>query len=100
MPFHGKLVRNWCGVYLEVRAQHIRAIENFIYFHQKRRKQQPLFPAPFCILMVKARLLSQLYLYSYFSEGVSVMTDYKLEIKQIVDYPKCRIYRQFIHFHA
>ena len=24
------------------------------------------------------------------------MTDYKLEIKQIVDYPKCRIYRQFI----
>ena len=24
------------------------------------------------------------------------MTEYKLEIKQIVDYPKCRIYRQFI----
>lgn len=24
------------------------------------------------------------------------MTDYKLEIKQIVDYPECRIYRQFI----
>ena len=24
------------------------------------------------------------------------MTDYKLEIKQIIDYPKCRIYRQFI----
>lgn len=24
------------------------------------------------------------------------MTDYKLEIKQIVDYPKCRIYRKFI----
>ena len=24
------------------------------------------------------------------------MTDYKFEIKQIVDYPKCRIYRQFI----
>ena len=24
------------------------------------------------------------------------MTDYKLELKQIVDYPKCRIYRQFI----
>ena len=24
------------------------------------------------------------------------MTEYKLEIKQIVDYPKCRVYRQFI----
>lgn len=24
------------------------------------------------------------------------MSEYKLEIKQIVDYPRCRIYRQFI----
>ena len=24
------------------------------------------------------------------------MTDYKLEIKQIVDYPRCRIHREFI----
>ena len=24
------------------------------------------------------------------------MSEYQLEIKQIVDYPRCRIYRQFI----
>lgn len=24
------------------------------------------------------------------------MSEYKLELKQIVDYPRCRIYRQFI----
>lgn len=24
------------------------------------------------------------------------MSEYKLEIKQLVDYPRCRIYRQFI----
>ena len=24
------------------------------------------------------------------------MTEYQLEIKQIVDYPRCRIYRQFV----
>ena len=45
--FHDKLVRNWCGVHLEVRAQHIRTMKDSIYFHQKRRKQHPLFPALF-----------------------------------------------------
>ena len=25
------------------------------------------------------------------------MSEYQLEIKQIVDYPRCRIYRQFVH---
>ena len=24
------------------------------------------------------------------------MSEYKLEIKQVVDYPRCRIYRQFV----
>lgn len=26
------------------------------------------------------------------------MSEYKLEIKQIVDYPRCRIYRQLIRY--
>ena len=26
----------------------------------------------------------------------NIMSEYQLEIKQIVDYPRCRIYRQFI----
>ena len=25
------------------------------------------------------------------------MSEYQLQIKQIVDYPRCRIYRQFVH---
>ena len=28
--------------------------------------------------------------------GGCIMSEYKLEIKQLVDYPRCRIYRQFI----
>ena len=27
------------------------------------------------------------------------MEEYKLELKQIVDYPRCRMYRQFIQGH-
>ena len=29
-------------------------------------------------------------------KGLITMSEYQLEIKQIVDYPRCRIYRQFI----
>lgn len=25
------------------------------------------------------------------------MPEYQLQIKQVVDYPRCRIYREFIH---
>ena len=32
----------------------------------------------------------------FFERRKTIMSEYQLEIKQIVDYPRCRIYRQFI----
>ena len=45
--------------------------------------------------MIKPQIFRNEYLRFFVLE--ENVEEYKLELKQVVDYPRCRMYRQFIH---
>lgn len=45
-----------------------------------------------------ADFIMNLHRFIFYMKGLILMSEYKLQIKQVVDYPRCRIYRQLIQY--